>query len=154
MSKKGYGYWRGRPNEPPLNWNTPGRPVIRKVASSSYDVPSAQVLRGTSKQDDSQSIAVTLTNDHWIRILKALYKYGQSHGNADWEEWRMKVRRAILGGVNANRDKTQPVTVRLSIEDWRAIWQQVHTASQELGDNWCTWFDWLSQTMAAQIKGG
>ncbi len=65
----------------------------------------------------------------------------------------MQVRRAILGVVNPNRDDKQPVAVRLSIEDWRTIWQQVRAACQELGDEWTAWFDWLSQTMITQIKG-
>lgn len=75
------------------------------------------------------------------------------HGDEQWRKWHIRVRSAMLGVVKPNQDDTQPVAVKLPIEDWRTIWQQVRTASQEFGDKWTTWFDWLSHTMIAQIKG-
>ena len=153
MSKKEYGYWRGRPNPPPLNWDTPDRQAIRKVAGSFDDLLPAQSPQADSKLNDIESVAVSLTNGHWICGLKALHCYGQAHGEEHWRKWRMQVRKAILGVVNSSRDDKQPVEVRLSIEDWRTIWLQVRTACQELDDEWTKWFDWLSHTMIAQIKG-
>ena len=159
MSKKKYGKWRGRPNEPPLNWHTPGKPVIRKVTGS-LDALPPRPLRPSRPprpprpptQDDSNLVTITLTNDHWICLLKALYLYGQAHGDSDWRKWRMQVRRPILGAVNRSRDDSKPVAVKLSLEDWRKIWQQVRAACQDCGEEWTAWFDWLSHTMTTQIK--
>lgn len=153
MGKKAYSYWRGRPNPPPLNWITPNRPAIRKVAGSFDDLLPASSLQVDDKQSDIGAVAVSLTNSHWLCVLKALHRYGQMHGDEDWKKWRMEVRKAILGVVNPNRDEKQPVAVKLDIENWRTIWLQVRTGCQELGDDWIRWFDWLSHTMAEQIKG-
>lgn len=148
MNTKKYGKWRGRPNEPPLNWNTPDRPVIRKVTGSPDDLPSRP-----EPDDDTGLVAVTLTNAHWLSMLKTPRIYGQAHGDANREKWRLQVRRAILGAVNPNTHDSQPVAVKLSLEDWREIWRQVRISCEEHGEEWIAWFSWLSHTMIKQIKG-
>jgi hypothetical protein len=171
MGYKKYGKWYGRPNKPPLNWHTPDKPVIRKVTGSLGARPNRSSRpsrpprpRRSSRPprlshpphppspDDRDLVAITLTNDHWICLLKALYLYGKAHGDGEWKKWRMRVRGTILGTVNPNRDDSNPVAVKLPLEDWRKIWQQVRVACQECGEEWTAWFDWLSHTMTTQIK--
>jgi hypothetical protein len=148
MSKK-HGRWYGRPHEPPKNWHMPEKPAIRKVTGSFDDLPFQP-----APKDETGLVAITLTNGHWVAILKALQLYGETHGDADWQHWRLGVRSEILGTVNANRDDGQPVAVKLSLDDWRNIWQQVCTVCQQQGEEWASWFGWLSATMTKQIKDG
>lgn len=78
--------------------------------------------------------------------------YGKAYGDADWQAWRMKIRKAVLGRINPNLDESKPVAVHLALEDWRRVWRHVGLICQEQGGDWRRWFKWLSQTMTEQIK--
>lgn len=95
---------------------------------------------------------VILAKGHWIRMLQALQRYGETHGDANWRTWRMQIRREIMGAINPHREMNTLVAVSLSMDDWRTIWQQVHTACRDLGEDWPSWFGWLNRTMTKQIK--
>jgi hypothetical protein len=151
MSRRSRRFWSGRPNPPPLNWDKPDRPVIRSVTASPDELPLDQPEREKSEQNDSQSIPVSLTCDDWFRIVEALDHYSRSRADEEQQQWHK--RESILGMANPHYPKKEPVAVRLPIEDWRLIWRNVRTASQELGGHWPTWFDSLTKTMTAQIKG-
>jgi len=153
MGRDKYGPWRGRPNEPPLAWGKYDAPVIRKVTGSPNDFFPTEQKGITFPPIASGPVAVSFANSDWIRVLQALYHYEQEHGDEDCKQWRLAVRRAILGVCTRNPDKEQPAGVGLTIDDWRTIWRQVHIASQELGAEWPSWFTGLSDTMVAQIKG-
>jgi hypothetical protein len=130
MSKKRP--WYGRPNAPPLNWDTLDKPVVRHVLYTS-DICLPDNIASTA---ETKWTAVALTRENWITVLKALQLYSQSYGDAPWKEWRLRVRETIIGTLNPVTDRTQAVAVRLPLSDWRRIWQAVNTVSQERGERW------------------
>jgi hypothetical protein len=174
MSKKKHGYWRGRPNEPPLNWHTPDKPVIRKVTGSLDDLSSApstgNVRANVTKKvshsiyylpaapgrptprEKTDLITVRLPNKQWIIIFKALNFYGKTHEDATLQKWRRHVCEIILSTISSSTQDTKYPGVKLALEDWRIIWQQVCRVCQEYGDEWIAWFGWLSDEMEKQIK--
>ena len=152
MSKKKHGNWRGRPNEPPLNWHTPGKPVIRKVSGSLADLPPVPRKRSVrpnvtkkmsrppaspgrpTPRGKTDLITVRLPKKQWIIIFKALNFYDKTHGDASSQKWWRRVRETILDTISYNNQDAKSSAANFVLEDWRIIWKQVRIACQERGD--------------------
>lgn len=142
MSKR-YGFWRGRPNEPPLNWHKPHEPVVRKVVDGDDD----------EARDTSPFKSVWLPSSQWVNILRALYLYGQKHGDPDWEEWRVDVRALILAKVDPECTHNTPIKIDFTVNNWRRIWKALKMATADENEWWQGWFEWISENMTNQIVG-
>ena len=143
---KSYRPWYGRPNKPPENWHTPDSPVVRRVIWRSGDDADSEIR---------DLVVVSFKSEAWVRILKALYLYGQAYDDEEWHTWYGLVRRVILRAVDSYLDdRWTKVEVSLDIEEWRKLWQAVRTACYEYNEDWVRWFRWLTQQMTKQIERG
>jgi hypothetical protein len=144
--------WYGRPNKPPENWHTPDKPAVRPVTgwleqADKGVVPSSDLAR--------LAVAVTLTTENWITILRMLTQFGETRRhNAEWTAWRERIRHHVLDHVNPDGSKSKRVTISLGVPHWRSIYIQVRSVCRKHGGDWERWSDWLGRALADQIEDG
>lgn len=129
-----------RPNKPPENWYTPGRPSVRSVTAYSEDFDS------TPATFDEPLYGVKLSRRDWVRIHKTLSQPDQ------WEEWCIHIRKVILKQLSSNQRWKQDVFIRLTMDDWRHLWWWVRRYSRRRRNSWTAWFEKVSDAMVQQLK--
>ncbi len=148
MSKK-YGHWRGRPNEPPLNWEAPHKPVVRRVGRLRF-TPDQQ---STSSKNESQTISTTISmpSQQWIAILKALHLYRHFHDDQVSEAWRIRIRERILGVIDEKEPESH-FSISLNTSDWGTILRRLHKVAEWKGGKWLNWEQKMSQYISQHFR--
>jgi hypothetical protein len=130
MSKK-HGKWRGRPNEPPLNWHAPGRPVIRKVSGGLGD-----------------ALPPSGTGDDRANVPK---KASRSVDNPPPAPWPAPLPSPLPAPLPAPspRDHSGLIAVTLESKHWETIIRALQFYGETHGD--ADWRKWWLQVRGAML---
>lgn len=131
--------WYGRPNRPPMNWETPDKPVIRQV--SAVESPSQALLR---------EYDITLTNENWIALLKCLAAYETSDPQPSVKVWRQRIRETVLAYFDVEGQRQKKVRVRLRYADLDEIMRQVRIVCAGWGAAWDLWAAQLERALSVR----
>lgn len=144
---KNYRSWKSHPRrrKVPKNWDASFKPTIRNITNLDDATNDSNPL-------PSDLFIVNLRKTDYIRILKALYLYGEKFGDANWQQWRMEIRTTVLKALTPDLKNHDIVGVKLKLKDWRSIWKYAHKTCHEINTNWLIWFHSFSKTIVTQIK--
>ncbi len=131
--------WYGRPNRPPINWDTPDRPSIRKV--SAIESPSEDLLH---------EYDITLTNENWVALLKCLAVYEASDPQPSVKLWRQRIRETVLAQVEIKGVPQKKAWVRLRYADLDEIMRQVRIVCAGWGAAWDVWAAQLEHALSVR----
>jgi len=143
--------WHGRPNRPPLNWNTPSHPVIRRVSGS---LPDEETSAANPQPLRTDTIEVHLSKSNWIDILKCLTLYAQSVTDESWLNWRKSIREIILLTVNPVTNELVSIPVGLKMEDWQRLLTNLGEVAAKRSQKLEDWYMGLRKEILKQVKLG
>jgi hypothetical protein len=125
--------WYGRPNPPPLNWDSPDKPAIRQV--SAVEPPAEDLLREHH---------ISLTNENWIALLKCLAVYEMTDSYPGVKLWRQRIRESILSHVRVKSQPQKQVRVQLRHADLDEIIRQVRIVCADRDAAWESWAEQIA----------
>jgi hypothetical protein len=105
-----------RANQPPLNWDKPGQPVVRSVAGDS--------LPARTSSPNVRYFKVSLHKQDWREILSMLDAYTSTHG---LDVWYDLVRPRLKLAAHAAESS---YALDFSIDDWRTLYSRLQRFAQ------------------------
>jgi len=136
-------HWGGRPNPPPLNWDKPGKPVIRSI--SGVEPPEEHLLH---------EYDIRLTNENWKAILGCLDDYQANNPQHTLKPWHKRVDETVLAKSGIEDDPKKRVWVRLRNADLDEVIRQVHEVCARRDAAWVSWANKLEGALNDQRGGG